>query len=179
MHFLKTAMSDRKVGALTMSSRFVIKNVLKHVPNTLRTIIEYGPGNGVLTRALLKRMSPKGKFFAIETNAQFIKTLRGIGDPRLEIIHGNAHDAAVPVAKDNHWQVDLVVSSIPVWSMDSADRFKMVRTIYDMLAPDGSFIAFHQYQPFLFAPMKKIFGAATLKFELRNIPPCFILHTKK
>lgn len=179
MHFLKNAFSDYNIGAVTMSSRYVIDRVLKNIPETLHTIIEYGPGDGVMTRELLKRLSPQGRFFAIETNAQFAEALRAIGDSRLEVIHGNANGAAMYITKDQYGKVDLVVSSIPTSFMDRGSRMRMVRTIYDMLAPGGSFIVFQQYQPFLLAPMKKVFGTATLALELRNIPPCLILYTKK
>ena len=74
--FLITALlSGGKVGAITMSSEYVVEGVMKHVKNDLRSVVEYGPGEGVVTKALLKRLSPEGKLVAIESNPDFVKVL--------------------------------------------------------------------------------------------------------
>ena len=53
-HFLKNALSDRKIGAVTMSSDYVIADVLRRLPKNPRLVIEYGPGEGAVTRAIEK-----------------------------------------------------------------------------------------------------------------------------
>lgn len=59
-----------------------------HIQKT-DTIVEIGPGIGVLTKELLKRA---GKVFAIEIDDRLIPILETYvkDDPRLEVVHGNA-----------------------------------------------------------------------------------------
>ena len=64
MHFLKNAVRDRKVGAVARSSRYVVKNVLDRIAEPLHVVIEYGPGDGVMTREILKKLSSESRFFS-------------------------------------------------------------------------------------------------------------------
>lgn len=178
-HFLKNAIFDPKVAALTISSPYMVNRVLKHITKPLDLIIEYGPGQGIMTRALLSHLSPCGKFIVIESNKEFVETLRRIRDSRIEIIEGNVQDV-IPVLKEcGIFDVDLVVSSIPFSFIKSSDRTKIVKDTYDFLAPKGSFIIFHQYTPLMYKPLKQLFAYVTLAFEPRNILPCFIIQAKK
>ena len=72
------------------------------------TVIEIGPGIGVLTRELLKQVK---HVTAIEIDDRLIPLLRvftGIGNPKLEIIRGNALQAEMPT-KEKY----KVVANIP------------------------------------------------------------------
>ena len=179
INFLKTAICDRKVAAVTMSSTYLIRRVAKLLPKRLDTVIEFGPGEGVMTRALLKRLSFQGKLFAVETNGEFIKILERIDDPRLSIIQGKAEDVVSHMQKRSQDKVDLVIASIPFSFLKSHERRKLVNDTHDILLPGGSFIVFNQYNPLMYAPVKKIFGAVSVFYELRNILPCFIIRAKK
>lgn len=179
VHFLKTAVSDLEVGAITMSSKYVIKNVLKHISGPLNTVIEYGPGEGTLTKIILQHLSPQGKLIAVESNSEFVNILGGINDRRLHIIHGKAQDAVKKLDKYGVDTADAVIASVPFWFLDKKEREGIIKDAYSILAPGGTLIIFNQYQPLMYALLKKIFGVASISFELRNIPPCFIMHAKK
>ena len=87
--FLKNAILGKKVGAISVSSKYVIKRVLKEIEGeNYKNIVEYGPGDGVLTRELLKLLPRDGKLVVIETDNNFIKHLEKIRDKRLTVIRG-------------------------------------------------------------------------------------------
>lgn len=178
MGFFKSVGSLREVGALTMSSRYVVRRALKHLPRQLDTVIEYGPGNGVMTKALLARLSSKGRLLAVESNAEFAKDLKQPSDIRLHVWHGKAQDLTPELACEFSG-ADAVLSSIPFTFLMPAERLKFVSDVYKMLAPNGTLVIFHQYTPLMFFPLHKIFRSVKIEFEARNIFPCFILIAKK
>lgn len=178
MSFFKSAGSLREVGALTMSSKYVVRRALKYLPRQLDTVIEYGPGNGVMTKALLGRLSPKGKLLAVESNAEFAKDLKQPNDTHLHVWHGKAQDLTSELIREFS-RADAVLSSIPFTFLAPAERLKFVSDAYKILAPNGTLIIFHQYTPLMFLSLRKIFRSVKIEFEARNIFPCFILIARK
>ncbi|KKU50902.1 MAG: hypothetical protein UX72_C0030G0006 [Parcubacteria group bacterium GW2011_GWA2_47_10] len=179
IHFLRTAVFDREVGAVTRSSKYVIKNVLKHIPKSLDEIVEYGPGDGILTKLLLRHLSPDGKLIVIESNSEFIKMLNRIDDARLSVVHGKAQDAVRIVRENGIRSADAIIASMPFSFLNKNERTQIVKDSYAMLAPGGMLLIFNQYQPLMASPIKKYFGKAHIALELRNIPPCFIMYARK
>ena len=67
-------LSDKNTGTIFRSSSYVVNGVLEIINNKpLRQIIEYGPGDGVLTCELLKCLPPDGKLLAVEIDPGFLK----------------------------------------------------------------------------------------------------------
>lgn len=178
MNFLKVFTKDKHVGAVAASSRFVIESVIKHVPKGAKTIIECGPGEGVVTRALLKKLPQEGTLLAIESNKEFVAILRGIHNSRLKIAEGKAQDIASHVKKYHLGEVDFAVASIPFSFITPSERVQIVRDIHTVLRTDGVFVIFN-YSPLMYRTMKKIFGNASIGFEFRNILPCSIIVARK
>ena len=85
IEFLK----DPQIGALTPSSKYFVRDVIKRMPlENAETVVEYGAGEGVVTRGMLKKMPADSKLIAIDTNSELVKNLKKINDSRLEIYHG-------------------------------------------------------------------------------------------
>ena len=87
VQFLKNAIIGKQVGAVSRSSKYVIARILEILEGEeLNTVIEYGPGDGVLTRELLKIIPKKGRLLVVEFDPNFVKILKKIKDPRLQIV---------------------------------------------------------------------------------------------
>ena len=179
MQFLKTAISDANVAAVANSSKYVITSVMNQLPASLNRVIEYGPGDGVATRALLKRLPPNGKLLAVESNAHFVRELRRIKDPRFQIVHGNVRDIAAIMREHRFHGSDAIVSSIPFSFLAVEERDEVVARTRDALSAHGAFIVFHQYSRLMLKPLQASFTSVTMSFELRNIFPCFIFCARK
>ena len=177
-HFLKNALSDRKIGAVTMSSDYVIADVLRRLPKNPRLVIEYGPGEGAVTRAILGVLPPDARLVVIEPNQEFLDALGKITDPRLTIVSGMAqnlsHEALAKMRG-----ADAIVASMPFSFLAPAERSKVVSDAYDLLAPGGNFIISHQYSWIMRKPLRQKFPSVSVFFEPRNIFPCFILNARK
>ncbi|MDO8728438.1 MAG: rRNA adenine N-6-methyltransferase family protein [bacterium] len=181
LNFLKIALSDHQIGAMTRSSKYVVRAVMRNLRGQLlRRVIEYGPGDGVITKEILKRMPRDGEMIVIETNPKFLKVLRKIEDPRLKIIEGTAQTASKELKSNYNANVNLVLSSIPFSILNRLDRKEIVSNTFEMLEESGKFIVF-QYSPILLSLLKKYFNANNIntQFELRNIPPMFIMSAQK
>jgi phospholipid N-methyltransferase len=180
LNFFKIALFDRKIGALARSSKYVVNAVVRYLKNQpLDRVVEYGPGDGVMTKELLDRMPPHGQLVAVESNPKLLKVLKRIKDPRLRVITGTVQNISRELKRHHFANVDLVVSSIPFSMLSPAERDKVVSNTFDMLSPTGRFIVFHQYSRIMRNPLKKYFGSVSTHFEPRNILPCFIINAKK
>lgn len=178
INFLKTFRSDKNIGALVASSRFVVRSVLAYMPRDTKTIVECGPGDGVMTRELLRRLPSDGTLLAIEANKDFIALLRNIHDSRFDLVEGRVQDIVSHVSSHRVCPVDFMVASIPFSFLRPSERMQVVQDAYKILKPKGIFIIFN-YSPLMYRTMKKIFGNTNILFEVRNVPPCFIMIARK
>src|SRR3569833_1933751 len=63
----------RMPGSIVPSSRFLIRQLLEPVDwSQARVSVEYGPGVGVITSEVLRRMRPDALLIAIETNPAYV-----------------------------------------------------------------------------------------------------------
>ncbi|MDO8521295.1 MAG: methyltransferase domain-containing protein [bacterium] len=178
MRFFKNALRDRKVGAVTMSSGYVVADVLKRLPEHPHLIVEYGPGEGAITRAILRILPADARLVAVEPNKEFLAALEKIADSRLTVIQKMAQDLS-PEELAGMQGADAVVASLPSFYLSKKDRQKVVADAYDMLLSGGVFIFSHQYSWLMRKPLEEKFADVVIAFEPRNIFPCFILSATK
>lgn len=174
LRFLQTALSDHKVGAVTESSSHAIRGILKALPARCEYVVEYGPGLGVVTRAVISHLVPSGRLVAIETNNHFVRELQKQADPRLVVLEDDV------VARMEQWsnlglpRIDAVISGIPFSFLAPRLRERLIKKTYEALAPGGVFVVY-QYSPLVFPILKKYFDRVSVSFEPRNLPPYFIM----
>lgn len=175
VNFFKNAIMGERVGAVSRSSKYVINEVLKNIESGQDAIVEFGPGDGVLTTELLKKLTPLGKLFAVELDPNFIKELRKIKDERLVVIEGKMENVLSDPKKYGIDKSDCVISSVPFTFIKKEDREAVVRNTRKILGEKGKFIIFHQYSLLMSKILKKYFTEVSSKFEPRNFFPCFIM----
>ena len=57
LKFFIEFLKDPQIGALTPSSKYFVRDVIKRMPLVnAETVVEYGAGEGVVTRGMLKEM---------------------------------------------------------------------------------------------------------------------------
>ena len=71
------------MGAVFLSSKHAVKSVVKQLKPGYKYIVEYGAGNGNITREILKKIPASGRVVAIELNKPLFKKLSEIKDKRL------------------------------------------------------------------------------------------------
>ena len=179
VHFLKTALKDYKVAAIAPSSSFVVKQILKNLPHPHAYIVEYGAGDGVITKALLEHMPKEGKLIAIEMSPHFIPNLKKIRDPRLQVVQGDVLKICKDFSKFRLPRVDAVISGIPFSFFNSKERNLIAKQTFQKLGEHGRFILY-QFSPLMLPYLKEYFKKKIkLSLEVRNLPPYFIIVAEK
>lgn len=176
-NFIKTVLKNYKVGTFTPSSKYVIKKIIKEIKPNHKFIIEYGAGNGVITKEILKILPPDGKLIAIELNGDLIKELEKINDKRLTIIKGDA----VEISKNLKTllpTIDVAISTLPFAIIKPKQIEEIIKNTYDALPKQGIFIIC-QHFPIIFKYLDIFQKNVKWKFEPRNSIPYFIITAKK
>lgn len=173
--FIKIYLRDRKgVAALTPTSRFGIRKVLNKIDFSERSIIvEYGPGDGVFSRELLKHMTKDSKLILIETNEDFVKELQAIGDQRLFVFRESAENISKVLSHAGEKHADYVISGIPFSHIPENVRHEIITNTHSSLRGGGKFLIYqysHKIRPYL----RQKFSDIRSEIEPRNFLPLFI-----
>jgi phospholipid N-methyltransferase len=133
--------------------------------------LEYGPGVGTFTTEILRRMRPDAVLIALETNADFVRFLRGkIHDDRLHVVHGSAADADAALARLNLSHADYVISGIPYTTIPADVREVILRKTHSLLHPSGAFLVY-QFTRTVLPYLQQVFGSIDQDFEPLNVMP--------
>jgi phospholipid N-methyltransferase len=183
-------------ASLLPSSRFLAAAMLDPVDfREPRTVVELGPGTGVMTQEILHRMTPDSRLFAFEVNPHFIRHLRAhYQDPRLTVLHADACDLADHLRAHDAGALDAVISSLGLTSMPHGIRTRIVQQAEFCLAPGGILTQF-QYltsrRPVPDMPALRIkpfrekqflhsyFPTITTRRVLLNFPPAVVFTCHK
>jgi phospholipid N-methyltransferase len=176
--FLKYVLRDRSIGAISVSSGRVVRDVIGRLPVKPKLLIEYGPGDGVITGAILSSLAADGRLYVVEPNKEFVEILKKIPDPRMTVIDGRAEQLSSEQLRQFQ-NADAVVASIPFSFLSTEERERVITDVHSYLSSVGKFIIFHQYSRLMRDPLRKIFRSVSVTFEPRNIFPCFIIEAQK
>ncbi|HJR17516.1 MAG TPA: hypothetical protein VJ808_11735 [Gemmatimonadales bacterium] len=168
-NFLK---HPKMLGSLIPSSKFLVKKVLGEVDWVrARVFLEYGPGVGTFTTEILRRMRPDAVLIALETNADFVRFLRGrIHDDRLHVVHGSAAEADAALARLNLSHADYVLSGIPYTTIAPEIRGTILRKTHELLHPNGAFLVY-QFTRTVLPYLREVFDQVNQDFEPLNVMP--------
>ena len=167
--------NPRRVGSVIPSSRRLIQRLLGQTDwQTVKVAVEYGPGTGGVTRAILAKLGPEARLFAFEINSDFVDFLRcEIPDPRLTLIAGSAETVAAVLTAAGVAHCDVAVSSLPFSIMPLAVRQAIVRATASILAPGARLIGY-QYSTAWLRELRHEFRHVNVQIEPRNWPPAFV-----
>lgn len=169
----------RTSGTITPSSKRLIRRLLAPIDfNSARCIVELGPGNGCVTRSLLKRMHPECTLICFEVNSDFISQLRSLNDPRLHVYNACASSIREVLDQLDIIEVDHIVSSLPLALIDDDVVANILASVKSNLREGGRFLQY-QYSLKNYSDLTPIFRDVKLKFTLRNMPPAFVYECTK
>ncbi len=170
----------KQIGAVTPSSPFLTKKMLKNIAiDKAKNIVEFGPGTGVFTREILNRIAPDAKLISIELNTSLFEGLKNqITDPRLLLIHGSATDLPRFMNELGLASVDIIISSLPLAAFDSELKKKVIQTAFDCLKNKGRYVQF-QYSLNAKEDLQSVFSHVSIDYTLLNLPPAFIYRCRK
>lgn len=172
--YMNIALRDfRNVASLFPSSLCSARSIAGHLEPGYDTVMEFGPGTGIVTREILRRLSPSSRLIGVEMNQNCLTKLREIRDRRLDLLEGDVRDVAPNISSIAPSGVDAVITGIPFSLMKLSDRKLILENTMDGLRPGGKLIAYQNSCALMFL-MKSYFKNIEVFFEPRNLPPYFI-----
>ena len=165
----------RMLGSIVPSSRFLIKQLLEPINfGRARVVVEYGPGVGVITAELLRRMRTDAALVVIEMNPDFVSYLRSaFTDKRLQVVEGSAESVDEILRRFGYARADYIISGIPFSTIPAPSRERILEKTRDVLAPGGAFLVY-QFSTRVLSDLKRIFGYVVRRFEPLNVLPAHL-----
>src|SRR3954464_12533247 len=105
-----------QVASIIPSSKALVKKVARKIDFTgPRVIAEYGPGEGVHSREIARRMSPDARLLLFELDPAFSRDLERqfVDDPRVHIINQDAARLPAELKQRGIPHCDYILSGIP------------------------------------------------------------------
>ncbi|MBA3909084.1 MAG: methyltransferase type 12 [Rhodobacter sp.] len=129
--------NPKQVSAISPSSRFLAQAMAEGLGPQTGRVVEFGPGTGCLTRAILGAGVAPENLSLFELDADFVGHLRA-QFPGVAVHHMGADRADEVVAPG----VGAVVSGLPLLSMPAPVREAIVGAAFRVLAPGAPYIQF-------------------------------------
>jgi len=169
-----------QVGSIIPSSRFLERRLVEVAAICeARSVVEFGPGTGGTTRALLRALPANGRLLAMEIDPQFTELLRTeIADDRFIVHEGSAQQIESALAGHKLAAPQAVISGIPFSTMTEQVGKCILNAVRTTLAPGGRFVAY-QVSDRVAVLARDIFGRARMEVELLNIPPLRVYRWEK
>jgi phosphatidylethanolamine/phosphatidyl-N-methylethanolamine N-methyltransferase len=163
--------SPKQIGYVVPSSRFLEQRLVDvSGAANARLVVEFGPGTGGTTQALLRTLPADARLLAIEINPRFASHLESVADPRLIVHAGSALDIREALALCGLSLPDVVLSGIPFSTMPPAAGRGILHAVWAALAPGGRFVAY-QFRDSVEVLGRDILGTPEVSLELLNLPP--------
>jgi phosphatidylethanolamine/phosphatidyl-N-methylethanolamine N-methyltransferase len=161
--------NPRQVSAIAPSSRFLARAMAAGLSPATGRVVEFGPGTGRLTRAILAAGVAPGDLALFELDSDFVGHLR-LAFPGVTVHHLGADQADRVVAPG----VGAVISGLPLLSMPEPLREAIVGAAFRILAPGAPYVQF------TYGPKPPLSAATQARLGLRveagpkiwaNLPP--------
>ncbi len=164
-----------QIASIVPSSRAMVERVASKMDFTRpRVIAEYGPGEGVHSREIARRMTPDSHLLLFELDPAFARDLERqfADDPRVHVIHGDAASLPFELKRHGIASCDYILSGIPFSILKIEKKRALLRKTYDALAPNGIFIIYQVTNEL--KQHATLFEHGKSEYFLQNIPPMFI-----
>lgn len=172
--------SPRSVGSIAPSSRWLVRAMLDVARIEQAAVIaEFGPGTGVFTDEIIRRMRPDARLLVFEVDQQFVSSLRErIHDPRVTILAESAATIGHQLERLELPGLDCIVSGLPFTSLPRPLSREILEATRAALRPGGVFVTY-QYTPLLRALLRAYFPSTRIsRFVLPNLPPALVFECR-
>ena len=157
------------------SSKALVERVADKIDfDRAQVIAEYGPGEGVHSREIARRMRPDSRLLLFELDPAFSRDLERqfAKDPRVHVINKDAARLPSELRRRGIKNCDYILSGIPFSILKLDKKRALLQKTHDALAPGGSFIIYQVTNEL--KQHAKLFDRASSEYFLQNIPPMFI-----
>lgn len=188
MHYLREYLKKpTEFGSVTPSSDELAKAMLEGLDlENAQTVLEYGPGNGIITDHIRQRISPQTQLAAIEINPRMAALFRE-RHPGVPLFEDSVANARMICDWAGFDFVDYIVSGLPWATFPEVMQVKFLDEMMRVLKPGGDFVTF-TYLHSLALPMSKRFAnllpqyfktVSKSRTVWRNVPPALVYRCRR
>lgn len=179
--FFRTWLSKPlSVASITPSSSILADLITSEIAPDSAPVIEFGPGTGVFTRALLARGVPEERLTLIENDSTFAEMLRRRFPAATVLCMDAAHIVKLPIFEGE--RAGAVVSGLPLLSLPLRKGFAIMAGAFAHMRPDGAFYQF-TYGPRCPIPQRILdrldLEAVRIGGVFANIPPAAVYRIRR
>ncbi len=151
-----------------------------------KTVLEFGPGTGVFTEHIVRRMPVDSTFAAIELNPHLAELFRR-RHPGLTLVVDSVAHAETICRKLGLGKVDCIVCGLPWASFPESLQTRILDQMMMVMSPNGQFVTFAYLQGLLLPPGRR-FAALLPKYFTHvsrsrtvwfNLPPAFVYQCRR
>ncbi len=171
-----------QIGALCPSSSTLCRSITDSIGlEDAASVVELGPGTGVITREIIRRIRPRTTFVAVELDASLCLSLRR-RFPGLHLYNDSASHLGEILEAEHLTHADVIVSGLP-WAVFPEPLQREILTgVLAALRPGGCFTTFAYLQGLMLPAGRRfrrqlhdLFDTTdTLPIIWRNLPPSLI-----
>ena len=169
LRFLRALIArPKQVGAVAPSSRVLARAIADEVDPS-GSILELGPGTGVITQALLERGVAPAHLTTVEYDPDFAAAITA-RFPGVQVIQGDAFDLNRTLGARNGERFAAIVSGIPLLNFPVARRRAYMEGLMHRLLPGAPFVQF-SYGMHAPAPAPEGHHVSCTAMIWANLPP--------
>ena len=137
LFFRQLLSNPKQVSAVSPSSVWLARAMTAGLTPATGPVVEFGPGTGRLTEAILARGVAPEDLTLFEMNTDFVRHLRA-RFPGVHVHHGPAQDADEVL----QGKVGKVISGLPLLSMPMPVRLSIIAAAFKVLKPASAMVQF-------------------------------------
>ena len=147
LRFLKNFLRQpTHVGAIAPSSPALVEKMVEWFDwDSLRNVVEFGPGTGVFTQAIVERLHPEANFFAIEQSGDMVQATRS-RCPGTTVYHDSVTNVQELCRQQAMDQIDAVICGLPWASFSESLQSEIMNAMLEVLPQGGRFATFAYWQ---------------------------------
>ncbi len=170
----------RRIAGVAPASQPLVETILRPVPfDRVRVIVEWGPGTGRITQAILQRKRAETLYIGLDVHAPFVEHLQRLFEevPNAYFLLADFRETPALLRKHGLPRADAVISTLPVSLLPHPEE--VFRTA--ALSTRGVFVQY-MYTLALFRGcwpprwIRHYFGHYEMRLVVRNLPPALVFH---
>jgi phosphatidylethanolamine/phosphatidyl-N-methylethanolamine N-methyltransferase len=171
-----------RVGAIAPSGPALVRMMVQWFDwATVRSVVEYGPGTGVFTEAIVKNLHADANFFAIEMSPEMAQRTRQ-RCPGTTVFTDSVSNVGKLCDQQQMGSIEAIVCGLPWAAFPESLQSEILEAMLDRLAPGGRFATFAYLQGVplpagrRFAKRLESTFSSVEKSPIvwKNLPPAFI-----
>ena len=171
-----------QVGAISPSGPALVRTMVDWFDwENADAVVEFGPGTGVFTEAIMAALGENTKFFAIEQSAELAEATRR-RVPGATVFQDSATNVVELCRESSMESVDAIVCGLPWAAFPESLTDEIMDAMFQVLRPGGQFATFAYWQGVVLPAGQRFSRRLDQTFSRveksptawRNLPPAFV-----